>query len=733
MEKTNKKHIFVDYRGDCVADPNFCAMDTNELEKSVPEEQFDAAGAETTPNPSQQAAAASDPEPVAADPADTPFPEPVAAEEAEAAPAPKPKRAPAKPKAAPEVPSEEKKVTPESAEMQPVENVDFSDEEADLHASSPEFDLGEEHQDEADENEESAAKNPIAEYLGKTKEEIIALFEEMLESKPVHSIRREAEAAKVAFYKVYRQEVDAARRIFAEAGNAIEDFKQEADASEERLKGLFAEYRRKRDAYLADSEKRKEDNYKKKLQVIEELKELINSNETLNQTFSAFRDLQNRWKDAGAVPQAYVKDLWETYHHHVENFYNFIKINNELRDLDLKKNVEIKTRLCEEAEALILEPSAISAFHKLQKLHEQWREAGPVPNEYKEQLWERFREASSKINKRHQDYFEGIKDEQRRNLDLKSELCAKTEELSALVSTAKKDWEKASEQLIEIQKVWKTIGFAPKKENTKIYERFRAACDRFFESKREFYVGMKSEMDLNLKAKQTLCEQAEALQESTEWKKATDELIALQKQWKEIGAVPRKHADAIWKRFRKACDAFFENKSKHFSETDAKYAENLQKKRDLLEEIKAFEIVDREEGFETLKDFQRRWAEIGFVPIREKDKLQAEYRAIIDEHFSKLRGNERERKFERFRDKISNLKDNKAGRTIRNERDRLYNKVKQLEADIALLENNIGFFAKSKNAEAMIRDVQEKIARAKEEMAATIEQVNLIDNQPSEN
>lgn len=381
-------------------------------------------------------------------------------------------------------------------------SVDFSDEEAELAANAPEFELeGEDESAAIDETpKESAAPT---DYNGKSKTELLDILADLLANKPVQTIRRDVEAIKIAFYKTYRAEVERARRAFVEAGGKLEEFVPTPDDAEQRLKELFAEYRTKRNEFIAKLEEEKENNYKIKLQIIEELKELINSNETLNQTFNTFRELQQRWKETGPVPQAHVKDLWETYNLHVENFYNFIKINKELRDLDLKKNYETKLQLCEEAEALVLDPSPVNAFHKLQKLHEQWRETGPVANEFKEQLWERFREASTKINKRHQEYFNGIKEEQKHNLELKTELCVKTEELSAAPLSTRKEWNKASEQLIDIQKVWKTIGFAPKKDNTKIYERFRNACDKFFENKRNFYLQIKAEMENNLHLKMT--------------------------------------------------------------------------------------------------------------------------------------------------------------------------------------------------------------------------------------
>lgn len=606
--------------------------------------------------------------------------------------------------------------------------VDFSDEEAELAANAPEFDLEESEVDENKETEES----DTVDYSGNNNSQLLSIFSELLHTRPVQTIRKNVDAIKIAFYKNYRNEVDQLRKKFIEEGGTIEDFVPPTNDEEQRFKTLFAEYRQKRNEYLAQIETEKEENYQKKLQIIEELKELINSNETLNQTFTAFRDLQHRWKEIGLVPQSVVKDLWETYNLYVENFYNFIKINKELRDLDLKKNYEAKIQLCEEAEALVLEPSVINAFHRLQKLHEQWREIGPVANEYKDLLWDRFREASSKINKRHQEYFDTLKEEQKKNLDLKTELCVKAEELVAAPPVSRKEWNKASEQLIEIQKVWKTIGFAPKKDNTKIYERFRNACDRFFENKRNFYLQIKAEMETNLQLKNEICAQAESIQDSEEWKKTTDELIALQKRWKEIGPVARRHSDAVWKRFRAACDHFFERKAAHFSTIDTQYEENLKQKQALLEELKAF--VEREDmandGFETLKEMQRRWSEIGFVPIKQKDAIQSEYRKVVDAAFAKLRGNEKERHLERFKGKLQSLSsEGNNDRRIRHERDRLYNKMKQLEADIALLENNIGFFSKSKNAESMIRDVNEKIAKAKQEMETIIEKINLIDKQ----
>lgn len=601
--------------------------------------------------------------------------------------------------------------------------VDFADEDAALAAENAGLDLGE-----ASPEEEAAGGDAAGSDLaGKSKEELLAIFARMLEERPVQSLRRDVEALKIAFYKLRRAESDAARRAFVEAGGAEGEFVSEPDPAELRFKDLFREYRRLRDEFVAGLEAAKEENLKIKLQIIEELKELASSDEMLNQTFNKFRELQHRWKETGVVPQQNVKDLWETYNLHVENFYNFIKINKELRDLDLKKNYEQKLALCEQAEALVLEPSIVEAFHKLQKLHDEWREIGPVANEYKKEvLWNRFKEASSRINKQHQEFFENIKQEQLRNLELKSELCVKAEELAQQPLTSRKEWNKASEKLFEIQKVWKTIGFAPKKDNNAIYERFRNACDKFFEAKRTYYAGLKGEMEHNLQLKTELCEAAEALRDSEEWKKTTDELIALQAKWKQTGAVSRRYSDQIWKRFRAACDAFFERKSRHFAAVDDQYGENLRRKEALLEEMAAADILAG--GFEMIRDFQRRWGEIGFVPIKQKEAIQKRYKEVVDKMFDTLRGSERDRSMDRFKEKVSSLKAS-GDRRLRTERDRLYNKVRQLEQDIALLENNIGFFSKSKNAEAMIAEVRAKIERAKQEMQAAIEKVKLIDQE----
>lgn len=606
--------------------------------------------------------------------------------------------------------------------------MDFSEEEAALAAESA--GLGPDEEDSPEEGISAADAQRDDELSRMSCGELVDWFDKLLAEQPVQAVRREAEALKIAFYKRRRSDVEALKHAFVEAGGREEEFVPEVDGCEQRLKELFKEYRHRRDEFIASLDEVKEANYRVKLRIIEELRELVDSDETLNHTFNRFRELQQKWKETGVVPQQYVKDLWETYNLHVENFYNFIKINKELRDLDLRKNYEQKIALCEQAEALFTEPAVVEAFHKLQKLHDEWRETGPVANEYKEALWERFREASARINKRHQEFFEGIKQEQTRNLELKRGLCEQTEELTSQPFTTRKEWNRASDRLLEIQKVWKSIGFAPKKDNNRIYERFRTACDRFFEAKRAFYATVKSEMEHNLQLKYELCEAAEALRESEEWKKTTDELIALQARWKQAGAVSRRYSDQVWKRFRAACDAFFERKAKFYSEVDGEQEENLRRKLALLDEMEA--AVQQVETYDAIREFQRRWSEIGFVPIKRKDEIQKRYKAVADALFDKLRGGERDRSVNRFREKVSTMRES-GDRRLRSERERLYNRVRQLESEIALLENNIGFFSKSKNAEALVAGVREKIDRARADMAAAIEKVRLIDSQNENN
>ena len=557
-----------------------------------------------------------------------------------------------------------------------------------------------------------------------SKEEVLALLAEKVASEPSANLRNEVEALKVAFYKLHRADMEARRKAFFAENGEDAEYAPQIDEAEVRFKELYNIYRTKRDEALALSDKEKEDNYAAKLAIIEELKQLVDSEEALNTTFAKFHELQARWRSIGQVAQSHVSDLYETYNLHIENFYDYVKINKELRDLDWKRNLEAKTALCEQAEALTEASSVVEAFHKLQKLHEEWREVGPVAIEHKDALWARFKAASTIINRRHQEHFEGLKAEQLHNFERKSALCDEVESIVNEAPTTHKGWNKASERLQAIQAEWRTIGFAPKRENNKIYDRFRTACDKFFEAKHAFYAEAKEDMSNNLEIKTALCERAEAIAERTDWAKATEELLALQAEWKASGAVSRKYADAIWKRFRAACDKFFANKSQHFSSVDNEYAANLAAKQALLEEMSQATV----KSFDEIKEYQRRWSEIGFVPIRHKDELQKQYKAALDKLFASVRGADRQQQLSRFKEKVSTMR-NSGDKRLRSEREKLFNRVKQLEQEIQTLENNIGFFAKSKGAEAMIAAVEEKIARARQELADTIERVKLIDSQ----
>ena len=578
--------------------------------------------------------------------------------------------------------------------------------------------------------EESETKVKLADYANLTEVELINALRSLLETDDFEGIRDDIDAIKIHFFRRYRANIEAQKAAFTEAGGNLEEFKAEPDPYELDLRNLLKQYQDIRIEHNKKIDEEKEDNLQRKYEIIEEIKSLINNKESINKTFHEFRELQNRWREIGLVPQAKLKDLWDTYHHHVENFYDFIKINKELRDLDLKKNLELKMEICEKSEELLVEPSIIKAFNILQKYHEQWREVGPVPRDKKDELWERFKAATSIINKKHQDYFEGRKSEQKKNLDAKIALCEKVEEIANAEIEVHRDWDERSKELIELQKVWRTIGFAPKKENNKIYERFRIASDKFFDRKREFYNQNKEEQQNNLQLKTDLCVQAEALKDSTDWKKTADEFINIQRAWKEIGPVPRKFSDIIWKRFRAACDYFFENKAKHFSSIDGEQADNLKRKRELLDEVRKFSLSgDDTADLDQLKDFQRRFTEIGHVPFKDKDVIQNEFRDVINHHFDTLRIDEKRRNLMKFTNKVaSNTTTGRGQNKMRFEREKYMTKLKQMENDLALLDNNIGFFANTKNAEALIDDVNQKIANTKEKIEFLKEKIRIMDS-----
>jgi len=564
--------------------------------------------------------------------------------------------------------------------------------------------------------------------------ELLNRLELLIDERPVQEIRHDVDSIKVNFYKKYHQEIEEKKKRFIEEGGDPLDFKPGPDERERHMKYLLKKYRDKKAQFNKELENEKKRNLEEKYRIINDIKDLVNRKESINKTFQEFRELQERWRNIGLVPQQHVKDLWETYHYHVEKFYDYIKINKELRDLDLKKNLEKKILLCEQAENLLLEPDIINAFKTLQKYHEQWRETGPVPKENKAELWERFREATRKINKKYQAYFQEIKEIQKKNLEQKTSLAARAEEIADMDIHSHREWDEKSKEIQELQKIWKTIGFAPRKQNNAIYESFRKACDRFFNRKREYYAENKEVQMNNLQMKTDLCIQAEALKDSTEWQKTTEDLIELQKKWKEIGPVPKKYSDQIWKRFRAACDMFFENKAKYFADREKNYQKNLKLKEELIEEIRNFKMTDDPDAdFTRMKEFQRRWSEIGYVPINKKEEIANTYREAINQLFNNLNINDYKKNLLKYKAKIDALANTTKGNIkLQKDREKFINRIKQLENDISVWENNIGFFTQTKNAESLIKDIIAKIENAKASIKLLEDKIRLIDEMDNE-
>jgi len=575
----------------------------------------------------------------------------------------------------------------------------------------------------------STYKKERIDYSKYSQVELVNALRDLLEETEETDIKSDVEAIKSVFYKQRNEIIEQARIAFIEAGGLEEEFVSEDDPYENDIRELLKKYGYLRKEHNKHLDSEKEENLNRKLEIIEKIKGLINNEESINKTFNEFRELQREWREIGLVPQAKMKNLWDTYHFHVENFYDYIKINRELRDLDLKKNLELKIKLCENAEELLAEPSILKAFNTLQKYHEQWREIGPVPRDNKDDVWERFKHITSIINKKHQDFFESKKTDQKKNYDAKIALCEKVEEICDAEINSYRDWDTKSKELVELQKVWRTIGFAPKRDNNKIYDRFRTACDNFFNKKRDFYSKNKEIQQNNLQQKIDLCVQAEALRDNTDWRKATQDFINIQKKWKEIGPIPRKHSDLIWKRFRAACDFFFDKKSEHFSDVDTEQVDNLKLKEDIIAELENFKPADDvNENLRLLKDIQRRWTEIGHVPFKKKDQIQNKFREVISKLFDQLSINEDKRNMLKFKTKMSTFSESSRGQSkMRMEREKYMSKLKQLENDLVLLDNNIGFFTKSKNAEALIEDVKKKIEDTRQSIETLKEKIRVID------
>lgn len=569
---------------------------------------------------------------------------------------------------------------------------------------------------------------PDIDFSTLTTEEIVTRLQNLVNNFPLQQLKEIMDNIPEIFENRYRQEEGKALADFTADGSPAEDFQYNCN-TKERFLSLLKNYKDKKAEAAKKNEVEREENLRIKLQLIEELKELVQKEEALNQTFQEFKDIQERWRNTGTVPQNRINDLLETYHHHVENFYNYIKINKELRDLDLKRNFDAKITLCEEAEKLAENSDINEAFKQLQLLHARWKEIGPIHKDQKETVWGRFKEATNKINDSYHNFFEDLKKEQENNLKLKEGLCEKAAVLSEGEYKTINEWHTAAQSLIDLQEEWKHTGLVPIRERNKIYKKFRSLCDAFFDRKREFYKTLQAEQGNNLKAKIALCEKAEALQDSTDWKVTTDKLIALQKEWKKIGAAPQKYSNKVWNRFRAACDIFFNNKSKYLKNIDTEQEKNLELKKTLLEEVKQFTPSDNNDAtLQQLKEFQARWAAIGFVPIKEKEAIQDEFRKIINAHFDKLNLDEFDKTLEKYRAKIHSLDsgENKESKII-SEREKLVSKIRQLETDINTWENNIGFITKSNKSENLIRELTFKIEKTRQRLSLLHEKLKAID------
>ena len=566
----------------------------------------------------------------------------------------------------------------------------------------------------------------VVNYSEKNLAELVKLFEELVQNEDRMKMSKEAEAIKAAFYRrLQKEKADAGLVADAVAEDVDSEAVETEDSAssdsvgdnpfveiEKGFKNIYNTYKKERAEYNRQLEKERENNLALKEAVIADLKVLLEKQEDVNATFPEFREIQNRWRAIGPVPAQNYRNINETYQLYVEQFYDMVKINRELRDLDFKKNLEAKEQFCQFAEKLAENPNVVEAFRELQKLHEQWKEFGPVAKEYRDQIWDRFKAATAVVNKKYQAFFEGLKEQQADNLAKKTVLCEKVEEIADREVANSNEWNAFSKEIEDIQKEWKSIGFASKKDNQKIYDRFRAACDKFYGRKREFYNEYKDSINSNLEKKISLCEAAEMLKSSTEWKKATDQFINLQKQWKEIGAVPRKKSEQLWKRFRAACDEFFAERDRNAKPENDFYG-NLKAKQRLIEEIKSYALTgDDAADHEAMLAFQKRWQEIGFVPFKEKDNVAQAYKSAMNAKFPNTSRQGRR---------------SRGGKQL-SEKDRLIQKYNQLEQDIVTYENNIGFFSMSKNSEPLIKQMQQRIEEAKVELSSLAEQIRTLND-----
>ena len=577
------------------------------------------------------------------------------------------------------------------------------------------------------EQAEAQVKEPAKiEVVGKSKEELVAALAALIE-KPVDEIRDEVNAIKNQFYALRKAEQEVELAEFVDKGNEPAAFAAKPDAEEEKLKDLLNEYKEKKAAQLAAIEAERVANLERKRAILVELSEIAKDVDNVNKFYAKFQQLQQTFKEVGSVPAADDKALWKEFQTVTEQFYDSLKINKQLRDLDFKKNLESKENLCKEAEALADENDVIVAFKKLQELHDKWREIGPVVKELREDLWKRFKEASSAVNKRHQAFFENRKEKEKENEVAKTAICEEAEAIVLAELTTYAKWNDATKQIILMQERWKTLGFASKKVNNELFARFRKTCDEFFAAKAEFFKRMKDESAENLAKKHRLCERAEALKDSTDWKKTADELTAIQKEWKTIGPVPKKSGDAVWKRFIAACDYFFENKNKNTTNVHQEEHANLKAKKAIVEKIKTIdESLSKDEIKNLLKTLVADYQQIGHVPYKEKDKIYEEYRAALNEAYEKFDIKETRARFESFANSVESMSSDK--NKLFKERDRLVRIYEAKKNELKTYENNLGFFnVSSKAGGSVLKEMERRIAKAKEDLISLEKKIDLID------
>ena len=575
--------------------------------------------------------------------------------------------------------------------------------------------------------EEIVSEKPVEPVQKLTKEEILAKLKEVVAD--VENVAKpEIDGLKQSFYKLHNAEQDAARKLFIENGGAAENFVPQTDCVEEEFKNIMSVIKEKRSALTAELEKQKEMNLQVKLSIIEELKELVESPDDANKSYTEFKKLQQQWNEVKLVPQAKVNELWKNYQLYVEKFYDLLKLNNEFREYDFKKNLEIKTHLCEAAEKLADEEDVVSAFHQLQKLHQEFRDTGPVAKELRDEIWARFKAASTTVNRRHQQHFEALKEVEQHNLDQKTVICEIIEAIDYKELTNFASWESKTQEVIALQNKWKTIGFAPQKMNVKIFERFRKACDEFFRKKGEFFKSLKEGMNENLEKKRALCEKAEALKDSTDWKATADELTKLQKEWKTIGPVAKKYSDAVWKRFISACDYFFEQKNKATSSQRSVEQENLEKKKNIIEKLNAIDDqMDTEGATQLVRDLMKEWNGVGHVPFKEKDRIYKQYHSQIDKLFERFNISASNKKLSNFKSTISSIQEG-SPQALYREREKLVRAFDNMKNELQTYENNLGFLTtSSKKGNSLLTEINRKVEKLKADIELVKEKIKVVD------